>query len=85
MKPGERTRRKGVEQRFGLWRWRGAGIAAFAVGLGWAAQAALVRSMQPPCQRAGWRHSHAAAPRLSLAGVKVRSGLLQVAEQRGEG
>lgn len=64
MKPGERTRRKGVEQRFGLWRWCGAGIAAFAVGLGWAAQAALVRSMQPPCQRAGWRHSHAAAPRL---------------------
>lgn len=57
LKLGERTRRKRVEQRFGLWGRHGAGIAAFRVGMGWAVQAALVRSLQPPRQWAAWRDS----------------------------
>lgn len=71
-----------VQQRFGLWCWHGAGIVAVGVGMGWAA---LVRSLQPPHWQDGWQHGHATAPQPPLAGVKVRSGLLQGAERGGEG
>lgn len=77
LKPRDWTRRK-VRAVVLAWGW-----GAFGVGMGWAAQAPLVRSLQPPCLRAGWLE---AQPRCCSTAVSGRrEGQVRAAASRRAG